>query len=75
MGILILLILFSKLKPLIVFSIYRVGACASIFSGFLVCVSLVSSSFFRASCVSTSGLVAVASFVLFLDKKKSVEHS
>jgi hypothetical protein len=68
MGILILLSSFSKLKPLVVFSISLVGACASILSILLVCVSLVSTVFVWETCVSTRGLVTTTSFALFLDK-------
>jgi hypothetical protein len=68
MRILILLSLISKLKPSIDFLISLAGACAFIFSSVLVCVSLVSTGFVRATCVSTSGLVTTASFALFLDK-------
>jgi hypothetical protein len=44
-GILILLSSFSKLKPPIILSISLVGTSTSVFSGFLVCVVLVSTGF------------------------------
>jgi hypothetical protein len=57
MGILILFILFSKLKPLDVFSHYLVEVHVSIFFSFLVCVDLVSTILAWENCFSTICLV------------------
>jgi hypothetical protein len=68
MGILILFISFSKLKPPVFFSTSLFEACASIVYVFLVCVSLVSTIFVRATCFSIRGLVTTSSLSLFLDR-------
>jgi hypothetical protein len=68
MGILILFISFSKLKPPGFFLNSLFEACAFVFFVFFVCVDQVSTVLVWADCFSTSGLVTTGSFILFLDK-------